>query len=123
MTIFTLTINKLGLYHTAGSDHDIFCMSILLRLDGRDLYFAHLQRQENVIKERAEILEPSKQILCNRQWTTLFCPIKTLQDEKDPLFANLYVDPRSYSYLNYANLDCAVPSNDEDFYDKKMSRM
>ena len=104
-------------------------MSILLRLDGRALYFAHLCRQENAIKERAEILEPNKQILCNRQWTTLFCPIKTLQAAEDPLFANLYVDPAYFpdnyhnSITHHSNLGCATPSNDEDFYNNKMNRV
>ena len=71
---------------------------------------------------RAELVEPDKQILFNRSWTTLFCPIKTLQVEKDPLFANLYVDPATLDD-NIGNLNCATPSNDGEFYNTTMRRL
>ena len=60
--------------------------------------------------------------LCYRPWNTLFCPIKTLQVAKDPLFANLYVD---YTSLGdkFPNLKCVTPSNDGKFYDENMRRM
>ena len=60
--------------------------------------------------------------LCYRPWNTLFCPIKTLQVAKDPLFANLYVDPTSLGD-DFAQLNCLTPSNNGEFYDKTMRRM
>ena len=71
---------------------------------------------------RAELVEPDKQIICNRQWTTLFCPIKTLQGAQDPLFANLYVDYTAFED-KLANLKCTTPSNDGDFYNTAMRRL
>lgn len=71
---------------------------------------------------RPELVEPDKQIICNRQWTTLFCPIKTLQVAQDPLFANLYVDATALDD-KFAGLNCATPSNDGDFYNTAMKRL
>ena len=73
-------------------------------------------------KKRAELVEPDKQILCNRPWNTLFCPIEKLQVEQDPLFANLYVDPASLDDNN-PSLNCATPSNDGEFYNTTMRRL
>ena len=60
--------------------------------------------------------------LCYRPWNTLFCPIKTLQVAKDPLYANLYVDYISFGD-GIAELGCVTPSNDGIFYEVNIGRL
>ena len=76
-------------------------------------------------KREAYLVENNKQILCNRQWNTLFCPITTLQVAQDPLFANLYVNAIALDGLgnHRPTLNCEAPSNDEEFYNTTMRRM
>ena len=88
---------------------------------GKALSFCTFTQTEKCYEiERA--VEPNKQILCNRPWTTLFCPITTIQASKDQLFANLYVDTTVLDD-NFHSLACATPSNDESFYTDTMKRM
>ena len=127
-----MSLKQITLFSFPLKQRTIFLLILPMKLGIREGFYVHYLEKMRLrwlaseifrpLKERAELVEPDKQILCDRPWTTLFCPIKTLQVEQDPLFANLYVDPASLDD-NIATLDCSTPGNDGEFYNKTMRRM